>query len=136
VKITREIINEKLCNFSIPNGECGEKAFKIAGILLNQEIMPFPNTSFNSFEDMQAEVANSLKNEKIVIIWLETGPKDASNPSYRAMHCYFIFQADPLLSFTIWDNAGVDFLDEKHIIHKIKETMGYFHEITLHVVPA
>jgi hypothetical protein len=138
VRITRDIIATKLRSFFIPQGECGQKAFEIAGILLNQEINPFPDTRYDSMTDALAEVANAVTHEKIAIMWLDTGAIDSSNPSYRAIHCYFVFQDNPLQSFAIWDTPGAVFYDEACTRAKIIESIALFKKdggIALHVVP-
>jgi len=81
-----------------------------------------------------AEILNALSNEKIAIIWLDTGAIDPSNPLYRAIHCYFIFQDDPLLSFSIWDKPGAEFYDDVYIMNKIFETIGRV-GIAMHIIP-
>lgn len=134
MRITRDIIATKLCNFFIPQGQCGQKAFQIASILLNQEIRPFPDTRYDSMNDVLAEISNALTNEKIAIIWLDTGVIDPSNPFYRAFHCYFVFQDNPLQSFAIWDKPGAVFYDDAVTRAKIIETIDHG-GITLHVVP-
>ena len=138
VRVTRDIIETKLWIFSIPQGQCGPEAFQIAGILFNQEINPFPGTRYGSLSDALVEISKILTSEKIAILWLDTGAIDSSNPPCRAIHCYFVFQDNPLQSFAIWDTPGAVFYDEADTRAKMIEAINLFKNdggIELHVVP-
>lgn len=135
MRITRDIIETKLSNFFIPQRQCDQKAFQIASILLDQEIKSFPETRYNSISDVMAEISNALTNERIAIIWLDTGATDPSNPFHRALHCYFVFEDNPLQSFAIWETPGAVFYDDAYTKNKIVETINLFKDVGLHVVP-
>ena len=137
MKITEQIIRSELKNFCIPQGECGRKAFEIASILFNKKIGVFDPKRCKSLDDVLLEISNALINEKIVIIWLDTGPKNPQNFNYRALHCYFVFEDSPLRSFSIWNTPGPEFYDCAYTRTKIDETIKLFLDdgIGLHVVP-
>ena len=120
----------------IGQGECGAKAYEIASILFDQDIGKFPEERYKSLDDVLLEISNALMNEKIVIIWLDTGPR-ILNPSYRAIHCYFVFEDQPLQSFAIWDSPGPQFYNDTYTKAKISKTIKLFPDIGigLHIVP-
>lgn len=139
MKITRGVIETKLRDFSIPNGECGQKAFEIANTLFDQEITGIVGTRYDSLSAVLAVISKAIKDDKIVIIWLDTGRKDPNNEKYRAIHCFFIFQDNPLQSFTVWPaTSGAKFIDDACTKAMIIETIKFTQElggVELHVVP-
>jgi hypothetical protein len=135
MKITRDIIEMKLASFSIPQGQCDTKAFEIVGVLFNQDIKPFTAARYSSLSDTLLEISNALTKKKIVILWFDTGPIVPSNQKNRALHCYFVFQDNPLKSFTIWSTPGIEFREDAFTKDKIIETITLFGVIKLHVVP-
>ena len=138
MKFTQQIITSKLKNFSIPNGQCGDKAFDIATILFNKTVSSSSEKRYNSLNDVLCEISKALKNDKIVIIWLETGPMDLQNPKYLGIHCYFVFDDNPLQSFAIWGTPGAKFYDDAYTGKKIVDTINFFQNeggVALHVVP-
>jgi len=137
MKLTKEIITSKLRNFCIPQTQCAEKAYEIASILFDQDIREFTPKRYYTLGDVLCEISNALRNEKIVIAWLHTGLVDPNNPTWGALHCYFVFEDQPLQSFTIWDSPGPAFYGEADTRNKIIETIGWYpvDGIGLHVVP-
>src|SRR5205823_4083416 len=128
----------QLRGLSIPQGECGEKAFEIAAILFNQAITKFPAAKYNSLPDVSTVVSDAVTHGSIAIAWLDAGAIDSSNPSYRAIHCYFIYQDKPLHSFAIWEAPRVEFYNEVDTRAKIIDSLELFKSnggIDLHVVP-
>ena len=135
MKITEQIIESKLKNFSIPQGECAKKAFEIASILFDQEVSPFSEIQCHFLYEVLCIISGALAYEKIVIIWLDTGPIDPQNPGNRALHCYFIFEDKPLRAFAIWADSGVEFYDDAFMKENIVNTINLFDHVGLHIVP-
>jgi hypothetical protein len=133
--ITRDIVETKLSGFSIPYGHCGSKAFQIAGILLNQQIDPFPGTRYSSLNEALAAISCALAHRKLVIMWLDTG---LLTQTCRAIHCFFVYQDNPLQSFSIWDKPGPEFYDDNDTRYRMNDTIHRnqnFGGIELHFAP-
>jgi hypothetical protein len=133
--LTREIIESKLSDFMIPQGERGPKAFEIAGVLFNEQISPFSGNRFSSVPDALADISNALGNHNVSITWVDTGPMHADNQNYRALHCYFVFADDPWQCFSVWDSPGPVFYDADALTGKLVETIRLFGGVEIHTVP-
>jgi hypothetical protein len=135
MKLTQELITSKLSDLVIPQGECGLKAFEIAGILFDEPVNPFSGHTVSSVTDALVSISDAVANDRITIVWLDTGPMSPNNPNYRALHCYFVFDNDPLQCFSIWNSRGPVFYDGPHLTGKLVETIRLFGSVELHAVP-
>ncbi len=138
MKISKSIIVTKLSNYSIPNGQCGTMAFEIATILFSKKVDGYVAKVYGSLDDVFADVSKCLAREQIAILWLDSGLMDISNPHYHAIHCFFIFDENPLQSFTVWPSPGPQFLTEDEIREKITKSIAVFQSdggIRIHFVP-
>ena len=139
MKVTKETITSKLSDFVIPQGTCGKNAFRIAEILFGQQIKPFGEERYNSVGAALDRISAAIANEQIAIIWFDTGRVKPGNETYRALHCYFVFETNPLEAFTVWDTPGAKFCDELAVREKIDEAVNLFRNdggVALQVVPA
>ncbi|MGH9872857.1 MAG: hypothetical protein ACRD9S_10375 [Pyrinomonadaceae bacterium] len=139
MKLTQADIVTKLAAFRIPQDECSFRAFEIASILCDETVDWFPGKRYGSPTDALAEISRVLANGKMVIAWLDTGSMEPNNPTYRAIHCYFVFGDHPLRCFSVWENPGPTFYDDTFLRQKIAEAANFFQDkggVELHVVPA
>ena len=135
MKFTKEIIDQKLSSFIIPQHECATKAWEIVTILFDKTITQFPESRSNSRKELLGIISKALSEYKIVILWLDTGAVSLPNPAYRAIHCIFIYDENPSRAFAIWDTPGVDYGEENRIISQIDSTLYCFGSIGVHIVP-
>jgi hypothetical protein len=127
-----------LSAFSIPQGECGTRAFEVASLLFEQEIKRFPGSRYASLPGAVTAISKAVSNEQIAIVWLDTGAADPKNLNFRAIHSFFAFEDSPLQSFAVWQTPGAEFYDEATTKAKIAETIGFTREqggIEIHIVP-
>ncbi len=134
--LTREFIESKLKDAFIANGTCGTRAFEVAGDLVGRKIKAFNRTEYSSSADVLKAVREAIKNESIAIVWLDTGWVTEVPPE-RAIHCFFVFQENPLMMFTLYENPGPDYSGEDRLDEKVNETIANIIDkcVGVHVIP-
>jgi hypothetical protein len=85
VKFSKNIIETRLSHFAIPQGQCGESAFRIAEMLLGRAVIRAPGRRYASIADLLVQISAAVANEQLAIVWLDTGPVDPGNPNRRAI---------------------------------------------------
>lgn len=132
--ITKSDIESKLEGYSIRQGACFPKAFEVAGLLFSQQIAPCNDIRCASPQSVLDQIEQAIDLGKIVIFWPFSGYENG-NTRCPVFHCHFVFQKDPITSFTVWPNPGPEFFDEKQTVQKICDTIRDYKDIGVHVVP-
>jgi hypothetical protein len=133
--ITKENIESALKQYSIPQDQCKEKAFEVAELLFGKVIARPSEKRLSDENEILNVIESAVTAGKIAIVWLDTGPVRREDVSYRALHCHFVFQCRPVMSFTVWATPGPEFIDEDTTRKKIQATLHVLGEVGVHVVP-